>query len=103
MAPWSLTIGPDTKAAVTAALNAAVATDVLSADPPGVFDFADSTFVGHFAAAKAAAQAVVAALVGNAPNIRVYVRGYVDRDSAKPLPFAAGSKLEITAIEFWHG
>jgi hypothetical protein len=102
MASWSFTIGPDTKAAVTTALNAAVATDVLSHDP-GAFDFTDSTFVGHFAAAKAAAQAVVAAMVGSAPNIRVYVRGYVDRDRAKPLPFEAGSKLEITAVEFWHG
>jgi hypothetical protein len=101
---WQMTFGPGLKAAVITQINAAtVANSVQDLGAAGEpINLLDATLASHFAAAKSAVQAAVAALVGSAPKLKVIVTGYTDTGAAVPGVLTTASWMNIRASEFWN-
>jgi hypothetical protein len=99
MPGWQYTV-QGTKTAVATALGSATLANAVSMDsPPDVLSGAPLT--GHFNAAIASAVGQLAALVGNAPNARVQLVGYLDINATPPIPVTGASRIDVLVSEFW--
>ena len=98
---WRYVLPPDTKANITAALNAATIANAISTDSPAQSLSADATVVAHFTTAISQALLAVAALTGPAARCRVEITGYRDRNTSAPHPGAPASKINVSVVEFW--
>jgi hypothetical protein len=102
MSSWRASFGPALKSTINSQLAAAtVANNAVSMDGPILPLSGDSTVASHFAAVMTAAQAALAALVGNATKIRVNVTGYRDTNTSAPHPGASASSLRIEVTEIF--
>jgi hypothetical protein len=101
MAAWSWSFKGN-KAAASTAISALTASALTDFDTPVQNLSGNANVVSHLGAAKTAASAALAVLVGNAPNVTVLLRGYFDPNSTAPHPGAAASRVTVDCVEYWN-
>ena len=100
MASWQLVIS-GSKSAVATQLGSASISQATSMDSPPQVLSGITGLAPHFAAAVASAQGQLTALTGLAPNARVAMTGYLDTDTAAPIPATGASRINVLVSEFW--